>query len=103
LQRLYQETRQNIVERATSSTGGAQPRGILKNSVQDAKTEFDTLNAHSFEYQALKRGAEGDKTLYEELLRKIREASINATFQNDSIRIANEARRRTVRCTQNQN
>jgi len=93
LQRLYQETRQNIVERAHIEYLVALSReNILKNSVQDAKTEFDTLNAHSFEYQALKREAEGDKTLYEELLRKIREASINATFQNDSIRIANEAR-----------
>ena len=93
LQRLYQETRQNIVERAHIEYLVALSREtILKNSVQEAKTEFDTLNAHSFEYQALKREAEGDKTLYEELLRKIREASINATFQNDSIRIANEAR-----------
>ena len=93
LQRQYDDTRQNIVERAHIEYLVALRReSILKDSVQEAKTEFDTMNAHSFEYQALKRGADGDKTLYEELLRKIREASINATFQNDSIRIANEAR-----------
>ncbi len=93
LQRQYDDTRQNIVERAHVEYLVALRReSILKDSVQEAKKEFDTMNAHSFEYQALKRGADGDKTLYEELLRKIREASINATFQNDSIRIANEAR-----------
>ena len=36
----------------------------------------------SFEYQTLKREAEGDKKLYEELIRKIKEAGINASFQN---------------------
>jgi polysaccharide biosynthesis transport protein len=50
------------------------------------------LNARSFNYQSLKREADGDKQLYEELVRKIKEAGINAGFQNSSIRIADEAR-----------
>jgi succinoglycan biosynthesis transport protein ExoP len=50
------------------------------------------LNARSFEYQTLKREAEADKKLYEELVRKIKEAGINASFQNSSIRIADPAR-----------
>ena len=45
-----------------------------------------------FEYQTLKREAEGDKKLYEELVRKIKEAGINASFQNSSIRVADPAR-----------
>jgi capsular exopolysaccharide synthesis family protein len=93
MQRLYEETRQNIVERAKIGYDEAvQRETILKKSVQEAKDEFDSLNVHSFQYQALKREAEGDKNLYEELLRKIREAGINANFQNNSIRIADEAR-----------
>ena len=58
----------------------------------EAKTEFDRVNARSFEYQAAKREAEGDKTLYAELVRKIKEAGINAGFQNSGIRIADAAR-----------
>ena len=65
---------------------------MLEKAVQETKAEFDRLNARSFEYQTLKREAEADKKLYEELVRKIKEASINASFQNSSIRIADLAR-----------
>ena len=51
-----------------------------------------SLNARSFEYQSIKREAEGDKKLYEDLVRKIKEAGINAGFQNSSIRVADAAR-----------
>jgi len=65
---------------------------MLSAELKASKDEFDRLNASSFEYQALQREAEGDKSLYEELLRKIKEETINASFQNSSIRIANPAR-----------
>lgn len=65
---------------------------MLQKAVQETKAEFDRLNTRSFEYQALKREAEADKKLYEELVRKIKEAGINASFQNSSIRIADPAR-----------
>jgi len=58
----------------------------------EAKVEFDRVNARSFEYQAAKREADADKTLYAELVRKIKEAGINAGFQNSAIRIADAAR-----------
>ena len=60
--------------------------------VAAAKIEFDRVNARSFEYQAAKREADADKTLYAELVRKIKEAGINAGFQNSAIRIADAAR-----------
>ncbi|HTQ55059.1 MAG TPA: polysaccharide biosynthesis tyrosine autokinase [Bryobacteraceae bacterium] len=65
---------------------------MLKKTVSETKAEFDRLNARSFEYQSLKREADADKSLYEELVRKIKEAGINAGFQNSSIRIADPAR-----------
>jgi succinoglycan biosynthesis transport protein ExoP len=65
---------------------------ILKQAVAETKTEYDKINARSFEYQQLKREAEADKQLYEELVRKIRESSINAGFQSNSIRLADYAR-----------
>ncbi|HWZ31976.1 MAG TPA: polysaccharide biosynthesis tyrosine autokinase [Bryobacteraceae bacterium] len=66
--------------------------GMLETAVKDSKTEWDRLNARSFEYQTLKREAESNKKLYEELVRKIKEAGINASFQNSSIRVADTAR-----------
>jgi polysaccharide biosynthesis transport protein len=57
-----------------------------------AKAEFDQMNGRSFEYKALKQEADTDKALYEELIRKIREAGINASFESSSIRLADVAR-----------
>jgi uncharacterized protein involved in exopolysaccharide biosynthesis len=65
---------------------------MLEAAVQETKAEFDRLNSRQFEYQTLKNEAEGDKKLYEELIRKIKEAGINASFQNSMIRVADPAR-----------
>jgi succinoglycan biosynthesis transport protein ExoP len=64
----------------------------LSAAVAQTKDEFDRLNARSFQYQTKKDEADGDKKLYEELVRKIKEAGINANFENSSIRVADEAR-----------
>ncbi|MGA3189702.1 MAG: polysaccharide biosynthesis tyrosine autokinase [Bryobacteraceae bacterium] len=65
---------------------------MLAEAVLETKAEYDRLNSRSFEYQTLKREADGDKQLYEELIRKIKEAGINASFQNSMIRVADPAR-----------
>jgi capsular exopolysaccharide synthesis family protein len=65
---------------------------MLEEAVRDTKAEYDRLNSRSFEYLTLKREADGDKQLYEELIRKIKEAGINASFQNSMIRVADPAR-----------
>src|SRR6266849_4456096 len=86
-------TRASIAQRVEIEYREAVTReGMLESAVQETKAEFDRLNARSFEYQTLKREAEGDKKLYEELVRKIKEAGINASFQNSSIRVADTAR-----------
>jgi capsular exopolysaccharide synthesis family protein len=65
---------------------------MLGRAVAQAKTEFDRINARSFEYQTLKHEADADKKLYEELITKIREATINAGFQSSTVRLADSAR-----------
>ena len=93
LQRQVQNSKENIMQRVEVEFREALNReAMLQKAVTQTKSEFDRLNARSFEYQALKRGADADKTLYEELVRKIKEAGINAGFQNSSIRIADSAR-----------
>jgi succinoglycan biosynthesis transport protein ExoP len=93
LQRQIQRSKENIGQRVDVEFREALNRELmLRKAVAETKAEFDSLNARSFEYQSLKREAEADKTLYEELVRKIREASINSGFQNSAIRIADLAR-----------
>ena len=93
LQGQLDRAAQNIQHRVEIEYGVAVRReAMLQRTVQETKAEFDRLNARSFEYQAVKREAEADKGLYEELVRKIKEAGINVSFQNSSIRIADAAR-----------
>jgi capsular exopolysaccharide synthesis family protein len=93
IERQLQQSRNNAAQRVEVEYHESVNReGMLRKAVAETKAEFDRLNARSFEYQSLKREADADKTLYEELVRKIKEAGINAGFQNSSIRIADPAR-----------
>ncbi len=93
VQQLLDKTTLEIRRRVEIEYNQAGRReAMLQKAVQETKAEFDSLNARSFEYQSLKREAEADKALYEELVRKIKEAGINASFQNSAIRIADSAR-----------
>ncbi len=65
---------------------------LLAITLRETKNQFDSLNAHSAEYQAVKREAESNKTLYAELFRKVQEARINAAFQGSPIRLFDQAR-----------
>jgi succinoglycan biosynthesis transport protein ExoP len=93
LERQFDALKTNIVQRVSLEYQEAVNReAMLKTAVADTKVEFDRLNARSFEYKALKQEAESDKGLYEELTRKIKEAGINSSFQNSSIRLSDSAR-----------
>jgi len=65
---------------------------ILGKTVADAKAEWDGLNVRSFQYRQFKQEADSDKALYDELVKKIQEADINAGFQDNNISIADAAR-----------
>lgn len=93
LEAQLKEASANVTRRADVEYKQAENREqMLEAAVTQTKKEFDDLNSRSFEYQTLKREADGDKMLYEELIRRIKEAGINASFQNSSIRVADAAR-----------
>jgi|SRR5271157_253333 len=93
VERQFESTRSNIAERSTVEYREALNREqMLQKTVAETKAEWDRINSRSFEYQQVKREADTDKTLYDELVRKIKEADINSGFQNNNIRIADGAR-----------
>ncbi len=93
VQRQFEEMKSDVAQRIDTDYREALTREqMLRRAVADTKAEYDQLNSKSFEYQQLKRDADADKTLYSDLERRIREAGINAGFQNSSIRIADLAR-----------
>ncbi len=93
LESQFSRLKANIGQRVNLEYREAVDReGMLKKAVAETKAEFDRINARSFEYKSLKQEADTDKGLYEELVRKIKEAGINSSFQNSSIRLADSAR-----------
>ena len=93
LEAQFAALQNNITQRVSLEYQQAANREtMLKQAVADVKVEFDRINARSFEYKAVKQEAEADKGLYNELVRKIKEAGINSSFQNSSIRLSDSAR-----------
>ncbi|SPE35823.1 putative Capsular exopolysaccharide family [Candidatus Sulfopaludibacter sp. SbA3] len=93
VQAQFDATRGSVMRRVeVEFREGVNREEMLKKAVTETKAEFDRLNARSFEYESLKHEAEADKKLYEELITKIREAEINAGFQSNTVRIADNAR-----------
>lgn len=93
LQRQFDEMQHSVAQRVEADyTEAVNREKMLATAVARTKAAYDQLNSRSFEYQQLKRDADADKALYSDLERRIREAGINAGFQNSSIRIADFAR-----------
>lgn len=92
-QRQFDNLRKEIGRRVQSEYQQAGDReSMLQRAVAQTKGEFDSLNARSFEYRNRKQEAEADKTLYDDLTKKIQEAGVNSAFQNSSIHVADPAR-----------
>jgi len=93
VEKQFKDTRSSIAERVQAQYQESLNREqMLQAAVNQTKAEWDRVNASSFQYQQLKQEADADKALYNELIKKIREADINAGFHNNNIRIADVAR-----------
>ncbi len=64
---------------------------LVSTQLATAKAEYDQLNMRMLDYQSAKNEALQDRTLYDELVKKVHENDINAGFNNDVVRIAEHA------------
>jgi len=93
VQKEFDETNRSISDRiAVQYRESLNREQMLQATLAETKAAWDRLNGQSFQYQQLKQEADADRALYDELIRKIREADINAGFRNNNIRIADVAR-----------
>jgi capsular exopolysaccharide synthesis family protein len=93
VQGQFERARESVARRVeTEYKEAVGHEATLKTAVDEAKAEYDAVNSRSFQYLNLKREADADRKLYEELLEKIKEAGINANFQNSAIRLSDPAR-----------
>jgi len=63
----------------------------VSTELANAKAEYDQLNMRMLDYQSAKNEALQDRTLYDELVKKVHENEINAGFNNDMVRVAERA------------
>lgn len=93
LQAQMEKARSMVGQRSRVSFQDAKHREqILQHELADEKASFDKLNAKSYQYQALKIEAEGNRKLYDDLERRIKESTINGSFQNSAIHVTDPAR-----------
>jgi len=93
LQSQLDQTKQSVGQRSLVSYQDALHREeILRQELGQAKASYDELNAKSYQYQTLKIEAESNRKLYDDLEQRIKEAGINANFQNSTTHISDAAR-----------
>lgn len=93
LQAQLDQAKQSVAQRSHVAYQDALHREeILRQELAEAKSAYDGLNSKSYQYQTLKIEAESNRKLYDDLEQRIKEAGINANFQNSTTHISDAAR-----------
>jgi succinoglycan biosynthesis transport protein ExoP len=69
-----------------------QRENMLHDALEKQKQEANKLNESAIEYSLLKRDVETNRTLYEGLLEKLKEAGVSAGLKSNNFRIVDSAR-----------
>src|SRR5713226_5264799 len=69
-----------------------QRENMLRNALEKQKQEANKLNESAIEYSLLKRDLDTNRTLYEGLLEKLKEAGVTAGLRSSNVKIVNAAR-----------
>jgi polysaccharide biosynthesis transport protein len=69
-----------------------QREDLLASAFNQQKQEANHLNESSIEYSVLKRDAEANRQLYQDLLQKLKEAGVSAGLRSSNIRVVDIAR-----------
>ena len=69
---------------------------MLREAMEKQKQEANKLNESAIEYSLLKRDLETNRTLYESLLERLKEAGVAAGLRSNNFRIVDAARKPTV-------
>jgi succinoglycan biosynthesis transport protein ExoP len=70
----------------------AQHENLLKDAMENQKDEANKLNENAIEYSLLKRDVDTNRTLYEGLLEKLKEAGVSAGLHSNNFRVVDRAR-----------
>jgi exopolysaccharide transport family protein len=73
-------------------TAALQRENMLHDALEKQKQEANKLNESAIEYSLLKRDLDSNRTLYEGLLEKLKEAGVSAGLRSNNFRIVDVAR-----------
>jgi polysaccharide biosynthesis transport protein len=74
---------------------------LLTSAFEEQKQEANKLNESAIEYSALKRDAETNRQLYQDLLQRLKEAGVSAGLRSSNIRVVDVAQTPTHPITPN--
>jgi polysaccharide biosynthesis transport protein len=87
LDNLIDNEKRNILDALGNDYNAARQReGLLNDALNEQKTEVNQMAQSMVEYNILKRDAEGNKTMYDGLLTKLKEATLAAGLKSSNIR-----------------
>ena len=69
-----------------------QRENLLTTAFEQQKQEANQLNESAIEYSVLKRDAESNRQLYQDLLQRLKEAGVSAGLRSSNIRVVDIAR-----------
>ena len=69
-----------------------QRENMLRTALEQQKQEANKLNESAIEYNLLKRDVDSNRTLYDNLLEKLKEAGVTAGLRSNNFRIVDTAR-----------
>ena len=69
-----------------------QRENLLTTAFERQKQEANQLNESAIEYSVLKRDAESNRQLYQDLLQRLKEAGVSAGLRSSNIRVVDVAR-----------
>jgi capsular exopolysaccharide synthesis family protein len=91
--RSIEAENQRRLTRLQSEFASAQAReAMLARALDQQKLEANQVNEKSIEFSILKRDLDANRTLYEGLLQKLKEAGVTASLRSSNIRIVDNAR-----------
>lgn len=89
---IQAETRKVAARLRGDYLASLQRESMLRNALEQQKQEANRLNESAIEYSLLKRDVDSNRTLYEGLLEKLKEAGVTAGLRSNNFRIVDVAR-----------
>jgi capsular exopolysaccharide synthesis family protein len=93
---IQAENQRALTRLEESFTAAGAREAMLGKALNQQKVEANQLNEKAIEYSILKRDLDANRTLYEGLLQKLKEAGVAAGLKSSNIRIVDNARVPTV-------